>query len=472
MTTSLQPLHVIKLPAWLQHLRWVGDPIGYMESAAQQYPEIFAAKVVGFSGNLVFVNDPKAIQEILTNDASVTTRTAKTRTYTAPGHLNRILSPLLGDSSVIMLDGDRHRRRRQLLMPPFHGDRMRAYGQSICDLTMRAFDKVPLNQQFSARAVTQEISLDIIMQTVFGMAEGDRFQPLKRLLASMSDLFRSPLSSSFLFFPALQKDLGAWSPWGNFVRERQQLDALIYAEIAERRLQPGDRIDILSMLMSAEDESGQPMTDAELRDELMTLLFAGHETTATAMSWALYWLHRLPAVREKLLQELATLGTAPDLMDLFRLPYLTAVCNETLRIHPVAMLTFSRVVQEPTAMLGYRLDQGNLVVGCIYLLHQREDLYPEPKQFRPERFLERQFTPYEFMPFGGGARRCIGEALALFEMKLALAMILSRYQLALAGTKPETPQRRGVTLAPARGVQMVMTGRVSCQEVPLAVERV
>ena len=468
MNTASQPPNVIKLPAWMQHLRWVGDPIGYMETAAQQYPDIFAAKVIGFGGNLVFVNHPPSIQEILTNDASGTTRSGKNRTYAAPGHLNRILSPLLGDSSVIMLDADRHRRRRQLLMPPFHGDRMRAYGQIICNRTVNAFDKVPLKQVFSARSVAQEVSLDVIMQTVFGMAEGDRFQQLKQLLASMADLFQSPLSSSILFFPILQKDLGAWSPWGNFVRERQQLDRLIYTEIAERRSQPeGDRIDILSLLMAARDETEQPMTDKELRDELMTLLFAGHETTATAISWALYWVHHLSAVRSKLLLELATLSDTPDPMEIFRLPYLTAVCNETLRIHPIAMLTFARIVQEPITLLNHCLEPGNAVVGCIYLLHQREDLYPNPKQFKPERFLDRQFTPYEFMPFGGGARRCIGEALAMFEMKLVLATILSRYELSLATTQPEYPRRRGVTLAPANGVKMLLTGKRVRQETPL-----
>ena len=206
------------------------------------------------------------------------------------------------------------------------------------------------------------------------------------------------------------------------------------------------------------------MTDKELRDELMTLLFAGHETTATALSWALYWIHSLPTVRKKLLHELATLSDSPDPLDIFRLPYLTAICNETLRIYPIAMLTFARVVQEPIALLGHRLDPGNAVVGCIYLVHQREDLYPNPKQFKPERFLERQFTPYEFMPFGGGARRCIGEALAMFEMKLALATILSRYELNLASTQPEYPRRRGVTLAPANGVKMLLTGKRIRQE--------
>lgn len=453
MHTISESLNLLKAPKWLQELQWVGDPIGFMEAAAQQHPDIFTAKVVGFGDTLTFVNHPQGIQELLTSDR---------KTFLALGSVNSILAPLLGDYSIIMLSRDRHKRRRQLLMPPFHGERMRAYSQLISALTTAAFDQLPLNRPFSARMVTQEISLQVILQVVFGLTDGDRCQQLKGLLASLLDLFRSPLTSSFLFFPVLQKDLGAWSPWGKFIREQQQIDALIYKEIAERH-QKGqdDRIDILSMLMAARDETGQPMTNQELRDELMTLLFAGHETTATSMSWALYWIHHLPAVHQKLLQELATLGETPDPTDIFRLPYLTAVCNETLRIYPVAMLVFPRVAQMPATLLGHQLPPGANVVGCIYLLHHREDLYPNPKQFRPERFLERQFTPYEFLPFGGGARRCIGEALAMFEMKLVLATILSRYQLALAGTQPEYPRRRGVTLAPANGVQMIRTEKRS-----------
>ena len=199
-----------------------------------------------------------------------------------------------------------------------------------------------------------------------------------------------------------------------------------------------------------------PMTDLELRDELLTLLFAGHETTATAMSWALYWIHHLPDVKEKLLHELKSITDPTDWMSIFRLPYLTAVCNETLRIHPVAMLTFPRVVVEPVELLGYKLESNTIVIGCIYLLHHREELYPDAKQFKPERFLDRQFSPYEFMPFGGGVRRCVGEALAQFEMKIVLATILLNYDLELSDRKPVKPQRRGVTLAPAGGIKMTL----------------
>ncbi|BAZ02311.1 cytochrome P450 [Tolypothrix tenuis PCC 7101] len=450
----------LKNPPFLQRIQWVADPVGYMESAAQQYPDLFTARIIGFGNNIVFVNHPQGLQELLTNDR---------KKFLAVGKENKLLQPLLGDYSIVMLDGDRHRKRRQLVMPSFHGDRMRAYGQLIRDLTEKLLNQLPTNQIFSARNTTQEISLQVILQTVFGVYEGERCEQLKQQLKLMGDLFRSPLTSSFLFFPALQKDLGAWSPWGKFLRDQQKLDQLLYAEIAERRQKADpERIDILSLLMSATDEAGNQMTDKELRDELITLLVAGYETTATAMAWGLYWIHQTPEVRAKLLQEIDNLGDDPDPMSIFRLPYLTAVCNETLRIRPVAMLTFPRVVQEPVELIGYSLQPNTVVVGCMFLTHQREDLYPEHQQFKPERFLERQFSPYEFIPFGGGVRRCLGEALAVFEMKIVLATILSRYQLALADNKPEVARRRGLTLAPANGVKMVITGKRARQESQLS----
>ena len=442
---------------FLQQIQWVIDPVGYMETAAQKYPDIFTAEIFGFGNSIVFVNEPQAIQQLLTNDR---------KQFSAPGELNSILKPILGNSSVMMLDGDRHKKRRQLVMPAFHGSRMQNYGQLIFDLTTKVFDSLSVdktlnknsNGTFLARDAMQDISLQIILQAVFGLYDGDRCQKLKELMSKMTELFISPLTSAALFFPSLQKDFGAWSPWGNFVRQREQIDKLIYSEIAERRANNDpNRTDILSMLLLAVDEEGKFMTDEELRDELLSLLLAGHETTATAMSWALYWIHRLPEVKAKLMHEIESVSDPDDWMSIFKLPYLTAVCNETLRIHPVAMITFPRVVEEPVELLGYKLEPKTIVLGCIYLLQHREDLYPDAEKFRPERFLERQFSPYEFMPFGAGVRRCIGEALAQFEMKIVLATIISRYNLELSDRKPVKPQRRGVTLAPAGGIKMSFT---------------
>jgi cytochrome P450 len=207
--------------------------------------------------------------------------------------------------------------------------------------------------------------------------------------------------------------------------------------------------------MSARDEAGEMMTDVELRDELMTLLVTGHETTATALTWALYWVQKFPKVRDRLLQELQELDDPNDANALLRLPYLNAVCSETLRIYPVGMLTFPRVVSKPVEVMGHSLEPGTIVIGSIYLTHHREDLYPDSDQFRPERFLERQFSPFEHLPFGGGSRRCIGMAFALFEMKVVLSKILSHAELILANTNPVQPVRRGLTSG-ASPVQLVV----------------
>ncbi len=438
-------------PRFLQRLTWIADPVKYMETAFQKYPDIFRAEVLGFGGNLVFVHHPEAIKKLLTSDRT---------TFFASGKVNEMLKPLVGDYSIFLLEGDRHKKRRKLLLPPFHRERMQAYGNLICNSTAKIFAQLPLNQTVTARTLTQDVSLQVILEAVYGLQTGERSKQIKKLLTDIGDVFRSPLTSAFLFFPSWQKDLGAWSPWGYFLRQQKQLDRLIYQEIAERREEGNqDRQDILSLLMSARDEQGQPMTDRELRDELMTLMLAGHETTATSIAWALYWIHHLPEVRSKLLAELDSLGESPEPMAIAQLPYLNAVCQETLRICPVGMLTFPRVVQKPTELLDYHLEPGMVVVGCIYLAHQREDIYPEAKQFKPERFLEKQYSPYEFIPFGGGARRCIGEALAQMELKLAIATILSNYEIDLASQKLEKPKRRGVTLAPDNGVKIIIKGK-------------
>jgi cytochrome P450 len=325
-----------------------------------------------------------------------------------------------------------------------------------------------IGEPFYVRSSMQEISLQVILSAVFGLhineagapktEEGQRFDQLKQLLTSLLDSIGSPLSSTLLFFPSLQRDLGPWSPWGYFLRQKQQIDQLIYAEIQQRREEAdSSRDDILSLLLAARDEAGQPMTDEELRDELLTLLFAGHETTASALGWALYWIDHLPEVHDQLLSELDTLPPDCDPSAIARLPYLSAVCSETLRIYPIALNTFARIAKSPIEIMGYEFEPGTVLLPSIYLTHQREDIYPEPKRFKPERFLEKQFSSYEYLPFGGSNRRCIGLAFAQFEMKLVLATILSRYQLKLTDHRPVKPVRRGLTVAPPGTMRMVMT---------------
>lgn len=438
-------------PTFVQTLQWIFRPMQYMEECAKRYGDIFTMRLGAEFDPLVYVSSPKALQQILTNDI--------TKPFAAPGDINKIFEPLTGKLSIFGLSGKQHQRQRQLMMPPFHGDRMRTYADTIAEVTEKIMTRWQVGKSFCARTSTQAITLRVIMQAVFGLYDGPRAQQLEKVLGEMIEEASSPLSVTMIYFPFLQKDLGAWSPWGKFLRRRAQVDKLIYDEIQERRenFDPS-RTDILNLLMEARDEAGEGMTDEELHDELMALLLAGHETTATSLAWALYWIHQIPEVRSKLLAELDTLGENPDSNAIFKLPYLNAVCCETLRIYPVAMLTFPRVVQEPVNLGGYDLQPGTVLLGSIYLTHQREDLYPEPKKFKPERFLERQFSPYEFLPFGAGARRCIGFAFAQFEMKMVLAKVLSQFDLELVDNNEIKPVRRGLVTAPNRSIQLLVKG--------------
>jgi unspecific monooxygenase len=435
-------------PAIVQLIQWIIDPLEFLDSCAKRYGDTFTVNLRNFEP-FVFLSHPQAIREIFTTDPK----------RFDSGRGNKILESLVGENSLSLLDGDRHRQQRRLIMPPFHGERMQAYSQLIGDITEQVASQWQVGKPICIRDQMQDITLQVIMQAVFGLQEGARYQRLKPLLAALLNMTDSPVSSSLLFLKFLQQDWGAWSPWGRFVRRRQQIYQLLQAEIDERRDQShleGD--DVLSLMMSARDEQGQPMTDAELKDELMTLLFAGHETTATALAWAFYWIHKRPEVYEKLIQELDSLGTHPEPIAIAKLPYLTAICQETLRIYPVAFIAFPRITKAPMQIMGRDYDANTTLFPAIYLTHHRQDIYAEPEQFQPERFLERQFSPYEYLPFGGSSRRCVGLALAQMEMKLVLATILSHYQLALRDTKPVKPKRRGFTVSPTGGVQMVIKG--------------
>ena len=443
----LREIPQVKQKTFWQRLQWIADPVAYMENAVKDNPDIFVAEVFGPDNNLVFVNHPEAIKELLSKDR---------QRFPALGSENSLLKPLVGDNSIFLISGDRHKNRRKLLLPPFHGERMQNYGKLIRDLSLKIFNRIKPGETFTVRSLTQDISLQVILEAVYGLEDNRRAQKLRSLMTQIADSFSSPLTSSLLFFSWLQKDVGAWSPWGKFLRQQQELDSSIFQEIAERREKSDhSRKDILSMLLSAQDEAGNFLSDQELRDELMSLMFAGHETTATSMAWAMYWIHHLPEIKAKLLTEISSLGKNPDPMEIVKLPYLNAVCQETFRIYPVAMLTFPRVALDAGELYGYKIKRGSLLMGCIYLAHQRENIYPDAKQFKPERFLDKQYSPYEFVTFGGGSRRCIGEALAQFEMKIAIATILANYDLDLATQVPEKPARRGVTLAPASGVKML-----------------
>jgi cytochrome P450 family 110 len=433
-----------KTPPFLRLLKFVFRPIKYVEDYMKTYGDTFT--VFNKSGNnLIYFSQPQALEQIFTADSS----------YFEAGRGNRILRFLLGDNSLIILDGDRHSSQRQLLAPPFHGDRMRAYGETIREITEQVMNEWQVGKPFNIRASMQEISLRVILRVVFGLDEGQRLEELQQIMSSLMEFINSPLMSSSFFFRFLQKDFGVWSPWGQVKLKIAKMDELIYSLITERRAENNlSRQDILSLMMAARYDDGQPMSDIELRDELMTLLVAGHETTASALTWAFYWLDHLPEVHDKLLSEL-NLGNNWQPIDAAKLPYLTAICQETLRIYPIAMTSFPRIVKKPIEIMGYSLAAGTAIVPSIYIAHHREETYPQSKQFRPERFIERQFSPYEYLPFGGGNRRCIGMAFAMYEMKIVLATITSQMQISSVDKRAVKPVRRGLTVATPAGMKMV-----------------
>lgn len=435
----------ISTPRLLRLFKIIFYPLNYLEDYYKKYGDIFIA---GQSENpFVYISNPQGIQEILTKD----------KTHFKTGGGSGFLTTLLGNNSLLFLQGKKHQRERKLLTPPFHGERLESYASLIYSISDEVSQKLETNQSFNVREIMQEITLQVILKAVFGITEEQRYQQLKDLLKSWLSFFDSPGNAMIIFFPFLQKDWGEWSPWGRFLRIKSKIDDLIYTEIKERHQQENyTGKDILTLLMLARDEDGNPMSDQELHDELITLLIAGHETTASSLTWALYWIHCCPEVEEKLRFHFSNLDHNSDLLDIIKLPYLNAVCSETLRIYPVITSAFIRVLETPLELMGYQFKPGTIFAPTIYLVHHREDIYPDSKQFRPERFLEKQFSPYEYFPFGGGSRRCIGLELAKMEMKIVLFTLLSKYQFKLTSSRPLKPVRRGLTIAPPNGFKMII----------------
>jgi cytochrome P450 family 110 len=440
-----------RLPSLLQTLAIVAQPIEFLESCAQKYGDTFTLRVLGVhSPPVVFFSDPDSIQAIFTTLAD----------SFEFGKVTHIFRPLVGDQSLIMQEGQRHQRQRQLLMPALHREQLSSQGQVICDLTRKQMQGWQRGKSLTIREEMSEISLQVILQVVFGMVPGERYERLKHLLTHLLEAITSPLYSTQFFFPILQKNLGRRSPWGNFLEQQRQIDELIYAEIADRRSQSlENRTDVLSVLMNARDEQGDCMDDVELRDQLMTLLLLGHETTASGLAWAFYWIHRYPIFLNRLLEEIKKLGEHPDPIALAQLPYLTAVCKEALRVYPIALISQPRKVKQTVQVQGYEFEPGAILVPCIYLANRRAATYSKPEQFNPDRFITHKFSPYEFLPFGGGSRSCIGMALSLFEMKLVLATVLASYQFHTNYDRPVRPTRRGITFVPPDDFRLTILGQ-------------
>jgi cytochrome P450 family 110 len=440
-----------KLPSLLQTLRIIANPTRFLDACAEQYGDPFTLRVLGVnSPPVVFFSDPDAIQAIFTTLAD----------RFEFGKVTHVFRPLTGDLSLIMQDGARHQKQRQFLMPALHGESLYRCGDLICNITRTQIANWSTDAIIPVQNAMLDISLEVILQVVFGLQPGERLLQLKSLLHTLLERVNSPLYSVQFFLPPLQRDLGKNSPWGGFLRLRQHIDDLLYAEIAERRqLTSHERSDILSMLLTVRDAAGEPLSDQELRDQLMTLLLLGHETTASGLTWALYWLHQNPETLASLRAELSDLGHDLDPIQVAQQPYLNAVCKEALRVYPIALISQPRRVKQTVSLAGYEFEPGAILIPCIYLAHRRSQTYPEAARFCPERFLTSKLSQYEYLPFGGGSRSCIGAALAMFEMKLILATVLNRFEFRLVQPSQGAihPARRGITFVPPGQFQLQVT---------------
>jgi cytochrome P450 len=434
-------------PPLLQALRWVQWPLPLMDECAARYGDVFTLRLPQ-SPPIVLFSHPDAIKTIFTGDEE----------DLRAGEANFRLGPILGRQSLLLLDGTEHLRERRLLQPPFHGDRMLAYAPVMRDIARDAVARWPLGRPFAIHPEMQGITLDVILRTVFGFDEG----PAKRdLRAALLELLTIGSNGQTLL-AAQQANGTRAGAVARFFAARERVDRLLYAEIAARRhADVADRADVLSLLLGATYDDGAPLEDEALRDELMTMLLAGHETTATALAWAVSHVLEHASVQTRLARELADLGPAPwDPQRVLKLEWLDAVCRETLRLTPIVPLVGRRLTR-PMTIGGVDLPEGVVAAPCIYLAHRRAERWPEPARFRPERFLDSKPTPYEFLPFGGGVRRCLGMAFALVEMKVVLAEILARVELRAAPGYQVRVVRRSVTLAPAEGMPVVVERRAA-----------
>jgi cytochrome P450 len=424
-----------RMPRVLQTIGWWSRPTAFAERCRARYGGRFTIRLLGQSP-FVLISDPEEIKQIFQAPAEVL----------HPGEGARILEPIVGPNSVILLDEGPHMRQRKLLLPAFHGEKMQRLAGLMSELAEREVASWPLEQPVALHPHVQRLTLEIILRAVFGLERGAQLDELRDLLTDVLAFGESPIS----LLPPAQRLLKGRGPVGRMERIGARADELIFGLIEERRGEHGDGDDVLSLLLGARDEDGQPMTPAELRDELVTALVAGHETTASQLAWTFERIAREPAVQARLHAEL---DEGEDEA------YLTATINEILRRRPVLPNAEPRLVKQPVEIGGIRYDPGVVLFASAYLVHHDPAIYPDPYAFRPERFLDRAPGTYTWIPFGGGRRRCIGASFALLEMKLVLRAALQRHELSPASAEPEVTRRRGIAFSPSAGGRVVLTRR-------------
>jgi len=426
------------MPRAVQSAIWYRSAQWLMDQCQARFGEMFTLKIAN-EGTWVITSDPDTIKQVFTGDPRLL----------HAGEANRILLPVLGPDSVLLLDDAPHLRQRKLMLPAFHGERMQRYGELMASVAAEEIERWPLNEPYPLRPRMQSMTLEIVLRAVFGVTEGPRMVQMRRELRGLLDTITDPVKGIAML--VLGADRIGRIP--AFRRELERVNGPIYAEIAERRTATDltERDDIMSLLLQATHEDGSPMSDSELRDELLTLLVAGHETTANALSWAVERLCRHPQQMERLTEEVRA-GEET---------YLQATIQETLRLRPVISIVLRRL-QEPMELGGRLLPAGASIVPSIHLVHRRADIYPEPNEFCPERFIEteggRAPGTYTWIPFGGGIRRCLGAAFAQFEMEVVLRELVLRRTLAPSRAQSERNYRRAITETPRHDAE-VLIGR-------------
>jgi cytochrome P450 family 135 len=420
-------------PRVIQTAIWSRQARRLLYGCQDRYGDMFTLNIA-YEGTWVILADPEAVKQVFTGDPKV---------FHA-GEGNQILAPILGRNSVLVLDEKPHMSQRKLLLPPFHGARMQGYEQTMREIAEREIASWPTGTPYQLRPRMQALTLEIILQTVFGVRGGERMAELREALRDFLDLTTNPKA----LLPVLLIGPGRVRGFGPFRRRIDRVDELIHKEIIERRGAEDveDRDDVLSMLVAARHEDGSPMSDVEIRDELLTLLVAGHETTATSLAWAVERLSRSADKLERLRTE----------VEEGREDYVTATIQETLRLRPVISVVLRRLT-ESVEIGGYELPAGVTVAPSIYLVHRNPEVYPEPQRFLPERFLDNPPGTYTWIPFGGGVRRCLGASFAQFEMAVVLKELVKRWQIRPANPKPERIFRRAITETPRHNAEVVLS---------------
>ncbi len=421
-----------RLPRTLQTIAWWNRTVPFLERCRERYGKRFTMRLLQ-TPPFVHHSEPDHLREIFTSPPEVL----------HPGEGAKILEPVVGSNSVILLDERTHLSQRKLMLPAFHGERMQRLSGLMREVTERQVERWPHDEPIELHPRLQALTLEIILHAVFGLDAGERLEALRHRLTGILEFGARPAS----MLPMLQRG----RTWREFQRGRDEADAMIYEQIDERRKDGGeDRDDVLAMLLEARHEDGSPMSPVELRDELMTLLVAGHETTASELAWAFERLTRTPDVLARLTEEIDSDGDDA---------YVTATVQETLRRRPVLPNAAPRLVMEPVEVGGWRYEPGVCLIADSYLLHHDPDIYPDPYAFRPERFLDEQPGTYTWIPFGGGRRRCLGASFAMLEMKIVLRAVLAQNELVPAAPGNEGARRRSITLSPRAGSRAVLRAR-------------